>query len=136
MYSKKLLKYFNKPKHVGKIENADGVGIAGNPICGDQMRMYIKVKSPNLPAGRQGSKVKSKVITDAKFETLGCGAAIAMSERAIELVKGKTIDEVLKIKPEDIASGFDLPKEKIHCSVLGAEALRRAIEDYQRKVGG
>ena len=100
MYSKKLLKYFKEPKNVGKIRDADGIGKAGNPLCGDQMVMYVKISK---------TKNQKPKITDAKFETLGCAAAIAMSDRVIELVKGKSLDEVKKLKPRDIAKGFDLP---------------------------
>lgn len=120
MYSKKLMKYFKEPKNAGKIKNADGVGKAGNPLCGDIMHMYIKIKDGK--------------IQDAKFETLGCAAAIAMSDRVIEMIKGKNISEVKKLKPADIARGFNLPKIKIHCSVLGIEALGKAIEDYEANI--
>ncbi len=105
---------------MGKIKNPDGVGTAGNPICGDILKLYIKVKN--------------KIITDIKFETLGCAAAIAVSSVLTEMVKGKKIDEALKIKNEDIVKELGgVPPHKVHCSVLGAEALKTAIEDYKKR---
>ncbi|MBU4332114.1 iron-sulfur cluster assembly scaffold protein [Patescibacteria group bacterium] len=121
MYSKKLLQYFKNPKNVGKIKNPDAIGEAGNPMCGDIMKMYLKIND-------------NKII-DAKFETLGCGAAIAMSSRVTELIKGKTIQKAMKLKAQDVAEGFDLPKQKYHCSILGIEALQKAIENYEKKSG-
>ena len=119
-YSKKLLEHFFHPKNMGKIKNPDGVGTAGNPICGDILKLYIKVKN--------------KIITDIKFETLGCAAAIAVSSVLTEMVKGKKIDEALKIKNEDIVKELGgVPPHKVHCSVLGAEALKTAIEDYKKR---
>jgi nitrogen fixation NifU-like protein len=119
-YSKKLLDHFFHPKNMGKIKNPDGVGVAGNPICGDVLKLYIKIK-------------KNK-IADIKFETLGCAAAIAVSSVLTEMVKGKTIDEALKIKNEDIVKELGgIPPQKIHCSLLGEEALKKAIKDWQSK---
>ena len=128
MYSKKLLKYFKNPKNVGKIKDADAVGEAGNPMCGDIMRMYLKTQKT------EDRRQKTDIIKDAKFETLGCGAAIAMSSRVTELIKGKTLEDAKKLKAADVAAGFGLPKQKYHCSILGIEALQKAIEDYKKKV--
>ena len=119
-YSKKVMDHFSAPRNVGEIKNADGIGEIGNPTCGDMMTFYIKVKD--------------NVIEDVKFKTFGCGAAIAVSSMVSEMAKGKTIDEVLKITNKDVANELDgLPKNKLHCSNLGADALHLAIEDYQNK---
>lgn len=120
MYSEKVMEHFMNPRNVGEIPDADGIGMEGNPLCGDVMKIYIKVKD-----GR---------ITDAKFRTFGCGAAIAVSSMVTEMVKGKTIDEALQLSKETVASALDgLPAQKMHCSNLGADALRKAIEDYRQK---
>jgi len=119
-YSSKVMEHFASPKNVGEIEDADGVGNVGNPTCGDIMRLYIKVKDG--------------VITDAKFKTFGCGAAIATSSMMTELIKGKTIKEAEKISNEAVAEALGgLPKQKMHCSVLAEEALQSALEDYFKK---
>ena len=119
-YSKKLLDHFFHPHNMGKIKNPDGVGVAGNPQCGDVLKIYLKIKDNK--------------ITDIKFETLGCAAAIGVSSVLTEMVKGKTIDEALKIKNQDIVKELGgVPPNKIHCSVLGEQALKKAIEDWQRK---
>jgi len=119
-YSEKVMEHFKNPKNVGEIPNADGIGNVGNPICGDIMRLYIKVKD--------------NVITDAKFKTFGCGAAIATSSMITELVKGKTIEEALKVSNSAVAEALGgLPKIKMHCSVLAEEALKSAIDDYLKK---
>jgi nitrogen fixation NifU-like protein len=123
MYSEKVMDHFMNPRNVGEIENADGVGEEGNPTCGDAMRITIKVEND--------------IITDVKFKTFGCGAAIAVSSMVTEMAKGKTLDEALTITKESIASELEgLPPQKMHCSNLGADALRRAIEDYQGKQKG
>jgi nitrogen fixation NifU-like protein len=123
MYSEKVMDHFMNPRNVGEIENADGVGEEGNPTCGDAMRITIKVEND--------------IITDVKFKTFGCGAAIAVSSMVTEMAKGKTLDEALAITKESIASELEgLPPQKMHCSNLGADALRRAIEDYQGKQKG
>jgi len=120
MYSEKVMEHFMNPRNVGDIPDADGIGMEGNPLCGDVMKIYIKVKD-----GR---------ITDAKFRTFGCGAAIAVSSMVTEMVKGKTLDEALEISKETVSSALDgLPAQKMHCSNLGADALRKAIEDYKQK---
>lgn len=120
MYSKKVMEHFMNPRNVGEIPDADGIGMEGNPLCGDVMKIYIKVKDDR--------------IIDAKFKTFGCGAAIAVSSMVTEMVKGKTIDEALEISKETVASALDgLPPQKMHCSNLGAEALYKAIEDYRQK---
>ena len=120
MYSEQVMDHFRNPRNVGAIENADGVGKVGNPVCGDIMELTIKVKD-----GR---------IEDAKFRTFGCGAAIATSSMVTELVKGKTIDEALEISNKAVAAALGgLPPVKMHCSVLAEQALRSAIEDYRKK---
>ena len=119
-YSEKVIEHFQNPRNVGEIPDADGVGQAGNPVCGDIMKLYIKVKD-----GR---------ITDAKFKTFGCGAAIATSSMITELVKGKTIEEALEISKKNVADALDgLPPVKMHCSNLAEDALKAAIEDYLKK---
>ncbi len=121
-YSSKVMEHFAHPHNVGEIENADGVGTVGNPVCGDVMRLYIKVDN--------------NVISDAKFKTFGCGAAIATSSMVTDLVKGKTLDEALKISNAAVAEALGgLPKVKMHCSVLAEEALKSALDDYYRKKG-
>jgi len=119
-YSNKVMEHFRNPRNVGEIENADGTGHVGNPVCGDIMELYIRVNDG--------------VITDAKFKTFGCGAAIATSSMVTEMVKGKSIEEALKISNRAVAEALDgLPRIKMHCSVLAEEALRSAIEDYLSK---
>ncbi|NMB91639.1 iron-sulfur cluster assembly scaffold protein [candidate division WWE3 bacterium] len=124
MYTDKVLKYFHKPRNLGKIKNADGIGKVGNLACGDMMYLYIKVEN-----------IKGKeVITNVKFQTFGCVAAIATSSAITEMVKGKTIEEALKVTNDEIIESLDgLPPIKIHCSVLATEALAEAIYDYLKK---
>jgi nitrogen fixation NifU-like protein len=120
VYSEKVMEHFMHPRNVGEIENADGVGEVGNPVCGDMMTFYIKVKDNKL--------------ADVKFKTFGCGAAIAVSSMVSEMAMGKTIKEALKITPQLVAEKLEgLPKQKFHCSNLGAQALTKAIENYQSK---
>ncbi len=120
MYSEKVLEHFRNPKNVGVIEDADGIGTVGNPVCGDLMTMYIKVEDDR--------------IVDIKFQTFGCGAAIATSSMATELAIGKTIEEALQITKQTVAEALGgLPPQKMHCSNLAADALKRAIADYLRK---
>lgn len=120
MYSEKVMDHFMNPRNVGEIPDADGVGMEGNPTCGDVMKIYIKVEN-----GR---------IVDAKFKTFGCGASIAVSSMVTEMVKGKTLDEALQISKETVAEALGgLPPQKMHCSNLGADALRKAIEDYRSR---
>lgn len=122
LYSEKVMEHFRNPHNVGKIEEADGVGEVGNPVCGDIMKIYIKVKDG--------------IIEDCKFETFGCGAAIATSSMVTEMVKGKTIEEALKITNQAVAEALGgLPPIKMHCSNLAADGLLKAIEDYQQKTG-
>ena len=119
-YSEKVMEHFKNPRNVGEIPDADGIGNVGNPICGDIMRLYIKVEN--------------NIIADAKFKTFGCGAAIATSSMVTELVKGKTIEEALKVSNRAVAEALGgLPKVKMHCSVLAEEALKSAIDDYLKK---
>jgi nitrogen fixation NifU-like protein len=116
-YSEKVMEHFKNPRNVGEIENPDGVGHVGNPVCGDIMELYIKVKDG--------------IIVDARFKTFGCGAAIATSSMVTEIVKGKSIKEALKISNKAVVEALDgLPPVKMHCSVLAEEALKSAIEDY------
>ena len=120
MYSEKVLDHFKHPRNVGEIENADAEGTVGNPVCGDMMTMYIKVKDDR--------------IEDIKFKTFGCGAAIATSSMTTELAKGKTLDEAIEISRQDVADALDgLPPVKMHCSNLAADALHEAIKSYKEK---
>jgi nitrogen fixation NifU-like protein len=119
-YSKKVMDHFMNPRNVGVIENPDGYGKVGNPVCGDLMEMYIKVEND--------------IITDIKFKTFGCGSAIATSSMITELAIGKNVDEALKITRGDVADELDgLPPQKMHCSNLAADALHAAIDNYKNK---
>ncbi len=119
-YSEKVMEHFRNPRNVGEIKNPDGIGHVGNPVCGDIMEMYIKVRN--------------NVIVDAKFKTFGCGAAIATSSMVTELVKGKTVDEALTVSNRAVAEALGgLPPIKMHCSVLAEQALKSAIDDYLKK---
>lgn len=118
-YSEKTLKRFKSPEFAGEIKNPDAIGQEGNPLCGDVMKIFLEVKDD--------------IIKDIKFQTYGCIAAIASSDMMCELAKGKTIDEALEIKPQDIVNGLGhMPPIKYHCSILGIQALRKAIENYKR----
>lgn len=122
LYSEKVMDHFEHPRNVGKLPDADGIGEVGNAKCGDIMRMYIKVKD--------------NVITDVKFNTFGCGSAIATSSMATEMIKGKTLDEALTLSNKAVVEALDgLPAHKLHCSVLAEEAVRAAIKDYYDKHG-
>jgi len=122
VYSEKVMEHFRKPRNMGEIPDADGVGTVGNPVCGDMMTVYIKVKENH--------------IDDIKFKTFGCGAAIATSSMVTELAKGKTLEEAKKIGRSDVAESLGgLPKVKMHCSNLAADALHAAIEDYEKRKG-
>ncbi|MBI4362504.1 MAG: Fe-S cluster assembly scaffold protein NifU [Euryarchaeota archaeon] len=119
-YSQKVLDHFRNPRNVGEIQDPDGVGTVGNPTCGDLMTMYLKIRDNR--------------IEDMKFQTFGCGAAIASSSMMTEMVKGKTLDEALKVTKSDIVEALDgLPPVKIHCSVLATEALHASLQDYLDK---
>lgn len=121
MYSEKVMEHFNNPRNVGEIESASGVGTVGNAKCGDIMRMYLSIDENNI-------------IEDAKFKTFGCGAAIATSSMATELVKGKTIQEALLVTNKVVCEALDgLPPIKIHCSLLAEEAIHAALWDYSKK---
>ncbi|MDY7035284.1 MAG: Fe-S cluster assembly scaffold protein NifU [Thermodesulfobacteriota bacterium] len=123
MYSKTVMDHFRNPKNVGVIDNANGKGEIGNPLCGDMMTIYLNVKD--------------EIIDDIKFQTFGCGAAIAVSSMLTEIAKGKTIEEAKKITNKDVAEALDgLPKNKLHCSNLGADALQAAIRDYEDQKSG
>ncbi len=122
LYSEKVMDHFRHPRNVGVIEDADGVGEVGNAVCGDIMKIYLKI--------RDG------MIVDVKFETFGCGSAIASSSMATELIKGKPISEALKLTNKAVTEALDgLPAHKLHCSVLAEEAIRAAVKDYYEKQG-
>jgi nitrogen fixation NifU-like protein len=122
VYSDKVMEHFMNPRNVGEIENADGIGEVGNPVCGDMMTFYIKVDDNHL--------------SDVRFKTFGCGAAIAVSSIVSEMAMGKTLEEARKITPALVAEELEgLPKNKYHCSNLGAQALNKAIDDYLKKQG-
>lgn len=122
LYSDKVMDHFQNPRNVGKLDDADGIGEVGNAKCGDIMRMYIKVDNG--------------IITDCKFNTFGCGSAIATSSMATELIKGKPIEEALQLSNKAVVEALDgLPAHKIHCSVLAEEAVRAAVKDYYDKNG-
>lgn len=122
LYSDKVLEHFANPHNVGEIENADGIGEVGNAKCGDIMKMYLKIKDG--------------VIEDAKFKTFGCGAAIATSSMATDMIKGSTIEDALKLSNKAVVEALDgLPASKIHCSVLAEQAVKAALADYYSKNG-
>ncbi len=122
MYSKKVLDHFSNPRNVGEIENADGVGEVGNAKCGDIMKMYLKIEDDT--------------ITDVKFKTFGCGAAIATSSVATEMIKGKPLQTAIDLTNQEVVDALDeLPSEKIHCSVLAEQAIKEALTDYYTKNG-
>ena len=122
LYSDKVMDHFRNPRNVGVIEDADGVGEVGNAKCGDIMKMYLKIDND--------------IITDVKFETFGCGSAIASSSMATELIKGKPVSEAMTLTNKAVAEALDgLPDYKMHCSVLAEEAIRNALDDYERKKG-
>ena len=122
LYSDKVMDHFQHPRNVGKMDDADGIGEVGNAKCGDIMRMYIKVKDG--------------IITDCKFNTFGCGSAIATSSMATELIKGKPVEEALQLSNQAVVEALDgLPPQKIHCSVLAEEAVQAAVKDYYDKNG-
>ena len=121
-YSEKVMDHFMNPRNVGEIENADGVGMVGNAKCGDIMKMYLKIEDD--------------VIVDCKFKTFGCGAAIATSSMASELIKGKTIEQALALTNSAVVEALEgLPAVKVHCSVLAEEAVKSALADYYKKIG-
>ena len=120
LYSEKVMDHFRNPRNVGVLEDANAVGTVGNAKCGDIMKMYLKIEND--------------IITDVRFETFGCGSAIASSSMATELIKGKPISEALKLTNQAVTEALDgLPAHKIHCSVLAEEAIRAALEDYEQR---
>lgn len=120
LYSEKVMDHFRNPRNVGTIEDADGVGEVGNAVCGDIMKIYLKIDND--------------IVTDVKFETFGCGSAIASSSMATELIKGRPLSEVLQITNKAVAEALDgLPAHKMHCSVLAEEAIKAAVDDYYEK---
>ena len=123
LYSEKVMDHFRNPRNVGVIENADGIGEVGNPVCGDIMKIYLKIND-------------EQVISDVKFETFGCGSAIASSSMATELIKGQPVSEVLKLTNKAVTEALDgLPAHKLHCSVLAEEAIKTAVKDYYDRNG-
>ena len=123
LYSEKVMDHFRNPRNVGVIENADGVGEVGNPVCGDIMKIYLKIND-------------EQIIEDVKFETFGCGSAIASSSMATELISGQPVSEALKLTNKAVTEALDgLPANKIHCSVLAEEAIKKAVKDYYDKNG-
>ena len=121
-YSEKVMDHFTNPRNVGEIENPDGVGVVGNAKCGDIMKMYLKIEDD--------------VIVDCKFKTFGCGAAIATSSMATELIKGQTVEDALKLTNSAVVEALEgLPPVKVHCSVLAEEAIKTALADYYNKIG-
>ena len=123
LYSEKVMDHFRNPRNVGVIDDADGVGEVGNPVCGDIMKIYLKIND-------------DQIIDDVKFETFGCGSAIASSSMATELIKGKPLDEALKLTNKAVTEALDgLPAHKLHCSVLAEEAIKKAVKDYYDKNG-
>lgn len=124
LYGEKVMNHFTNPRNVGELKNADGVGMTGNPTCGDIMKIYLKV----------GEKDGQEIIEDVKFQTFGCGAAVATSSMVTEMVMGKTLDEAEKISNAAVAEALGgLPPVKMHCSNLAANALQEAIQDYRKK---
>ena len=122
MYSEKVMEHFTNPRNVGEIENADGIGEVGNPKCGDIMKMYLKIDGG--------------IITDVKFKTFGCGAAIATSSIATEMIRGKSIEDTLQLTNKAVVQALDgLPPVKMHCSVLAEQAVKTALSDYYRRQG-
>ena len=120
LYSEKVMDHFRNPRNVGTMEHADGVGEVGNPVCGDIMKIYLKIENDT--------------IVDVKFETFGCGSAIASSSMATEMIKGKSLSEALEVSNKAVAEALDgLPAPKMHCSVLAEEAIKAAIQDYYEK---
>ena len=123
LYSEKVMDHFQNPRNVGKIEDADGVGEVGNAKCGDIMKMYLKID-------------ENQVITDCRFNTFGCGSAIATSSMATEMIKGKTVSEAMELSNQAVVDALDgLPAHKIHCSVLAEEAVKAAVKDYYDRNG-
>ena len=124
LYSDKVMDHFRNPRNVVVLEDANGVGEVGNPVCGDIMKMYLKIND-------------DEIIEDVKFETFGCGSAIASSSMATELIKGKSVEEALSLTNKAVAEALDgLPAHKMHCSVLAEEAIKSAIDDYNNRKNG
>ena len=124
LYSDKVMDHFRNPRNVGVLEDANGVGEVGNPVCGDIMKMYLKIND-------------DEIIEDVKFETFGCGSAIASRSMATELIKGKSVEEALSLTNKAVAEALDgLPAHKMHCSVLAEEAIKSAIDDYNNRKNG
>ncbi|MCG2686550.1 iron-sulfur cluster assembly scaffold protein [Candidatus Parcubacteria bacterium] len=128
MYNQIVLDHFQNPHNQGSISDADGVGQVGNPVCGDIMKIYLKIKSD------ESNNIDNYIIKDVKFETLGCGAAIASTSMLTDLVKGKKVSDALKITKQDVADALGgLPAPKVHCSVLAVDGLKKAVENYIKK---
>lgn len=130
-YSDQIMEHIRSPQNMGEMQDADGVGTAGNPVCGDVMRLFIKVATRKV---RKDTEDTEEYIEDVKFQTLGCGAAIATSSMATTMIKGKRLSEVEEISNKAVADALGgLPPQKLHCSVLAADALKKAIEGYRKK---
>jgi nitrogen fixation NifU-like protein len=127
-YSQKVMDHFMNPRNVGEMQDADGVGTCGNPVCGDLMTFYVKIEP-------RTDDLKQARITEIRFKTFGCGAAIAVASLASEMAKGKTLSQVIDLSRNDVAEGLDgLPPVKMHCSNLGVQAIHEAIKDYLTKI--
>ena len=128
-YSQKVMDHFMNPRNVGEIENADGIGTCGNPVCGDLMTFYIKIEP------RTGDPNEAR-IADIRFKTFGCGAAIAVASMASEMAKGRTLTEISSMSRDDVANMLDgLPPVKMHCSNIGVQAIQEAVKEYLKKIG-
>jgi nitrogen fixation NifU-like protein len=128
-YSKKVMDHFMNPRNVGAIEDADGIGSCGNPVCGDLMTFYVKIE-PRI------ADLNTARITDIRFKTFGCGAAIAVASMASEMARGKTLSQVLEMSRKEVADQLDgLPPLKMHCSNLGVQAIQEAVKDYLKRIG-
>ncbi|UCD04730.1 MAG: iron-sulfur cluster assembly scaffold protein [candidate division WOR-3 bacterium] len=128
-YSEKVMDHFMNPRNVGEIENADGIGTCGNPVCGDLMTFYIKIE----PRTEDPDEAR---IADIRFKTFGCGAAIAVASMASEMAKGRTLTEISSMSRDDVANMLDgLPPVKMHCSNIGVQAIQEAVKDYLKKIG-
>jgi nitrogen fixation NifU-like protein len=128
-YSQKVMDHFMNPRNVGEMKDADGTGTCGNPVCGDLMTFYVKIEP-------RTDDLKKARITEIRFKTFGCGAAIAVASMASEMAKGKTLTEVITMSRDDVAAGLDgLPPVKMHCSNLGVQAIQEAVKDYLAKIG-
>lgn len=136
MYTKEVIEHFQNPRNMGEMENPDGEGQVGNLKCGDVMRVFLRIKKREAKSENPTAKIEEEYIDDIKFQTLGCAAAIASSSMMTELVKGKSLEEAAKVSKDDINEALGkLPAQKYHCSILSADAIKKAIEDYRTNHG-